>query len=82
MYRWQRPGQYVEFDGKGDGLYVIRSTVDAENAILETDETDNTSYALIKVVGRTVDIIERGRGMDPWDPEKIVYEGDGPASVE
>lgn len=82
VYRWQRPGQYVEFDGKGDGLYVIRSTVDAENAILETDETDNTSYALIKVVGRSVDIIERGRGLDPWDPEKIVYEGDGPASVE
>ncbi len=81
VYRWQRPGQYVEFDGKGDGLYVIRSTVDAANAILETDETDNTSYALIKVVGRTIDIIERGQGTDPWDPEKVVFEGDGPASV-
>ena len=71
----------MEFDGQGDGLYVIRSTVDAANAILETDETDNTSYALIKVVGRSIDIIERGRGTDPWDPAKIVYDGDGPSSV-
>lgn len=81
VYRWQRPGQYVEFAGQDDGLYVIRSTVDAENAILETDETDNTSYALIKVIGRSIDIIERGRGTDPWDPEKVVYDGDGPSSV-
>lgn len=81
VYRWQRPGQYVEFGGQTDGLYVIRSTVDAQNAILETDETDNTSYALIKVVGRSIDVIERGRGTDPWDPEKVVYEGDGPSSV-
>lgn len=73
--------QYVEFAGQGDGLYVIRSTVDAANAILETDETDNTSYALIRVVGRNVDIIERGRGTDPWDRYKVVFEGDGPASV-
>lgn len=81
VYRWQRPGQYVEFAGQGDGLYVIRSTVDAANAILETDETDNTSYALIRVVGRNVDIIERGQGTDPWDRHKVVFEGDGPASV-
>ena len=81
VYRWQRPGQYVEFAGQGDGLYVIRSTVDAADAILETDETDNTSYALIRVVGRTVDILERGRGTDPWDPTKVLYDGAGPAST-
>lgn len=81
VYRWQRPGQYIEFAGQSDGYYVIRSTVDAANAILETDEDDNTSYAYIKVVDRTVHLLERGQGTDPWDPDKLVFSGDGPASV-
>ena len=81
VYRWQRPGQYVEFAGQGDGTYVVRSTVDKANHILEADEMDNTSYALIRVVGRTIRILERGRGASPWDPKKVVYLGDGPASV-
>ena len=51
------------------------------NHILETDETDNTTYALIRIVGRNVDVIERGQGTDPWDRHKVVFEGDGPASV-
>jgi len=80
VYRWQRPGQYVEFSGRGDGLYVIRSTVDKANHILETDETDNVSYALIRVVDRAVQVIERGQGTDPWDADKLVFTGDGPAS--
>ena len=81
VYRWQRPGQYVEFAGNGDGLYVVRATVDKANHILESNETDNTSYTLIRVVGRSVDIIERGRGRSPWDSHKVVYTGDGPASI-
>ena len=31
VYRWQRPGQYVEFGQLGDGRYVVRATVDPEN---------------------------------------------------
>ena len=81
VYRWQRPGQYVEFAGNGDGLYVVRATVDKANHILESNETDNTSYTLIRVVGRSVDTIERGRGRSPWDSHKVVYTGDGPASI-
>jgi len=81
VYRWQRPGQYVEFAGNGDGLYVVRATVDKANHILESNETDNTSYTLIRIVGRSVDIIERGRGRSPWDGDKVVYTGDGPASI-
>jgi len=60
IYRWQRPGQYVEFAGNGDGWYVVRCTVDKGNTTLETDETDNASYALIRVSGRRV-IAERTR---------------------
>ena len=80
VYRWQRPGQYVEFGGQPDGLYVIRATVDQTNLILETDDTDNTAYALARIDGEAIDLIERGQGTDPWDAGKVVFCGAGPAS--
>ena len=73
VYRWQRPGQYVEFAGNGDGLYVVRTVVDIKNHVLESDETDNAAYAYIQVTGESVRIIERGQGMSPWDPRKKVF---------
>jgi hypothetical protein len=82
VYRWQRPGQYVEFGGQPDGLYIVRSTADKYNHVLEENENDNTSYAYIQVTGDNVKIIERGQGMDPWDAHKMVFSGDGPAAQE
>ncbi len=79
VYRWQRPGQYVEFGDNPDGLYVVRSTVDKGDDVLETSEIDNSAYALIRVVGERVDLIERGQGSSPYDPQKKVFEGPGPA---
>jgi hypothetical protein len=81
VYRWQRPGQFVEFDG-GDGLYVVRTTVDKNNLVLEENEADNASYAYIKVTGHDVQLLERGQGTDPWDVHKTVFRGAGPASVD
>ena len=80
VYRWQRPGQYVEFEGNGDGYYLLRTTVDKGNATLESDESDNSAYALVKVVGRKVDLLERGQGASQTDPCKVVFTGYGPAS--
>ncbi|HEX8742020.1 MAG TPA: PASTA domain-containing protein [Thermoleophilaceae bacterium] len=78
VYRWQRPGQYVEFGSNPDGLYVVRSTVDRDDEVLETSEEDNVAYALIAVAGDRVDLLERGRGTSPWDPARIVFRGPGP----
>jgi hypothetical protein len=73
VYRWQRPGQYVEFAGDGDGLYVVRTVVDIKNHVLESNETDNAAYAYVQVTGESVRIIERGQGASPWDPHKKVF---------
>lgn len=72
FYRWQRSGQYVDFSDAGDGHYVIRATVDVLGNVLETDDTDNTSYAYLCIEGDEVTVFERGYGMDPWDPAKVV----------
>jgi hypothetical protein len=79
VYRWQRPGQYVEFGDNGDGLYVVRATVDRPNHVLETDDTDNSAYALARIRGEEIDLLERGQGASPWDPGKVVFDGAGPA---
>ncbi|WP_372788820.1 PPC domain-containing protein [Paraconexibacter sp.] len=80
VYRWQRPGQFVEWSGNTDGYFVVRTTVDKGNVTLESDETDNSSYALIKVTGRRIETIERGQGLSHLDPTKEVFTGFGPAS--
>jgi hypothetical protein len=82
VYRWQRPGQYVDWGNNTDGLYVVRATVDKSNTTLETNENDNAAYAFIRVTGRRVDELERGQGMSPFDPDKIVFTGYGPASQD
>jgi len=82
VYRWQRPGQYVEWAGNGDGHYVVRATVDKGDVTLESDETDNSAYALVKVVGRRVELIERGQGGSHLDPGHVVFDGFGPAAQD
>lgn len=71
-YRYQRPGNYVEFGTNADGFFVVQTIADPGNDVLEVDETDNTSYAYIQVTGDSVNVIEVGRGSSPWDPSKVV----------
>lgn len=73
-YRYQRPGNYVEFGANGDGWYVVRTIADPLGQVLESDESDNTSYAYVRVVGTEVDVLESGLGESPWDPDKVVFE--------
>lgn len=72
IYDWSTPGNYVEFGDNRDGYYVVRAVVDAQDFILESDESDNVSYAYIKVSGKKIEVLERGFGMDPWDRNKEV----------
>ena len=72
VYRWQRPGNFVEFGTNEDGLYVVRLTADPMNNILESNENNNTGYSYIRVNGDKVEVLEHGRGLSPWDPNKQV----------
>ena len=82
VYRWQRPGMYVEFDGQGSGRYVVQSIVDHNEHVIEADESDNTSYAYVQIDGDSIQLLERGWGVNPWDPRKTVFAGAGPAQHE
>jgi hypothetical protein len=73
LYSWEQDGNYVEFGLlNGDGRYVVRSTADALNHVLESDESDNTAYAYLEITGTTITVLERGRGQSPWDGKKVV----------
>lgn len=80
-YRWQRPGQYVPLaEGpSGDGLYVVRIRVNAENLLAETTTADNTAYALVQVTGGAVEVCERGLGDHPWAANAEPVIDDWPA---
>jgi hypothetical protein len=73
VYPNWRPGQYVNFTDQPDGYYVVTSVLDQFDRLEETDETDNSAYALVRVwtddLGfRQVERIDWGRGESPWDP--------------
>jgi hypothetical protein len=72
-YRYQRPGNFVEFGDGGDGFYVVRTTADPGNVVLESNESDNTSYAFLRIVGTEIDVLESGVGDGPWDPQKVIF---------
>ena len=61
-------------------MWLPLSTVDKSNHVLETDDTDNSAYAFVEVVGDTVRLIQRGWGLSPWDPKQVLFTGAGPAS--
>jgi hypothetical protein len=72
VYPYNLEGNYIDFDEGTDGLYVIRAFSDRSGEIQETDETDNISYAYFEVTGDEIELLERGYGTDPWDPNKRI----------
>ena len=73
VYRWQRPGQYADFTGDGDGYYLLRVTVNAGHQVLEPNYANDDAYAYIHIVGDNITLIERGQGSSPWDPNRVVF---------
>lgn len=71
IYEWDRPGNYIDFGLNGDGLYLVRMWADPVRGVVESNERDNTGYTYLRVTGSEIEMLEAGRGQDPWDPCKI-----------
>jgi hypothetical protein len=72
IYEWDRPGNYIDFGLNTDGRYLIRMWADPVDGVLESNERDNVAYTYLRIEGDDVQILEAGRGSDPWDRCKIV----------
>ena len=75
-YEWQRVQQYVPFPVNAggrpqEGFYLLRTTVNRDGALKETDGNDNSSYAYFEVCSRAdcqpqgLRLIARGYGPEP-----------------
>ncbi len=64
--------QYIEASGVGDGLYELVSVADADDQLLELDETDNAASVLVSIQGKTVEVLEeRGFYRMPADTSNL-----------
>lgn len=50
VYSWWLPGQQILLEGVPDGRYALVITVDPLGQLLESDISDNVSYALIELL--------------------------------
>jgi len=48
-YNWFLPGQYVEVTGVPDGDYILDTTVDPTNRLIESDRTNNCGAVRIRL---------------------------------
>lgn len=71
-YPWWVEGNFIERKGLEDGLYVLRASTDPDDVIIESDDGDNTSYSYFRLEGNKIEVLERGRGLSPWDKNKEV----------
>jgi hypothetical protein len=49
VYQWYLPGQYIDVDGVPDGVYILQSTADPDNKLVESDETNNCGTVLVRL---------------------------------
>jgi glucose/arabinose dehydrogenase len=57
VYDMSLAGQQVDIEGLPDGRYLIKSTADPADLVLERDETNNSATAVIEIKGTEVSII-------------------------
>jgi Lysyl oxidase len=50
-YNWYLPGQMIDTAGLSDGTYVLLTTVDPINKLLESDNTNNCASVIVELTG-------------------------------
>lgn len=51
VYDWYLPDQYIEVTGVPDGYYILETTADPDDTLLEADESNNCGAVLIRLSG-------------------------------
>lgn len=69
-YPWGLVGQFLDITGLPDGRYRLRVTADGNSAdgsdrFLESDETNNSTWADLQITGDTVTVLEYGSSAPP-----------------
>jgi hypothetical protein len=60
VYNWHLADQFIEISGVPDGDYLIESVADPVGTIVERDETNNASFAHIRLCGDNVELVQPG----------------------
>jgi len=64
-YSWRTVGQYIDVTALDDGRYRLRTTADMDNWFLESNETNNVTWADIRIQGSRVSVIRYGPSAQP-----------------
>jgi hypothetical protein len=51
IYEWYLPGQYLDVNGVPNGDYVLETTADPDNKLVESNENNNCGTVLIRLTG-------------------------------
>ncbi len=57
IYTANIEGQHLNIDGLADGRYLVRSTVDPVNLIVEQDNANNSTINYIEIIGNAVRVL-------------------------
>jgi hypothetical protein len=80
IYPWFVDDQFIDFDDQGNGEYVLQTRVSRASLIEETATTNNVSYAHIIIDEHRLCVVERGYGVGPFDPAKVLAEDTRPVT--
>lgn len=69
VYKAHTPGQFVNIGGLPDGVYVLKSTVDPDNILLESDINNNSALVYFILRGAQLTVLEQ-----PISQPPIVYD--------
>lgn len=70
QYPPTRQGQYVNAGKAGDGLFIVRSKINAYGQVIESDTTDNEAFAVVCAKGTSVKRLAAGQG--PGSPRDLL----------
>ena len=65
-YYWNTVGQYIDITtGVPDGDYRLHITADGPDRFLEENESNNSTYADVRITGNTVQVLAYGPSLPP-----------------